>query len=227
MLTCGICGSEGKMGKVIAQELATFHNEAKLIQGFTRNNPATLESIKNLNFIIDFSTPKASLELAKLAENTQALIICGTTGFTKNEMDTLKQTKSKLIYSANFSPSIKKICSILKDLAVLYSNYEVEILERHHSLKKDAPSGTALLMGEVIAKATGKNLEAIRFASLRQGNLAGLHEVFFTSKEEQIVIRHEAFNKNLFALGAIQTALKQFSQNNLELSSGFHDFINI
>ena len=239
MLKCGVYGSNGKMGKIIIKELESFADKVTLQECFTKEHQPNLTNLKEIELIIDFSTPKASLELSRVLEGTGILMICGTTGFTPNEMKQLKATKSTVLYSSNFSPSIKRIAKILKEMASDYKNYEVEILESHHSLKKDAPSGTALMLGEVIAKSRGQILENVKavdrnhqrkseeigFASLRQGNVNGEHTVFFTSKGEQISIRHEAFNKNIFAVGAIQAGLNHFHQ--LKDFTGFIDFIDI
>lgn len=226
MLRCAIFGSEGKMGKAILKELSSYQQKLNLVECFTRQSPPNETNTKNVDFIIDFSSPSASLKLASQLENTGILIVCGTTGFTKEEMIQLKSTKSKILYSANFSPSIKNIIQTLQQLAIFYKDYEVEILERHHSLKKDAPSGTAILMGQAIAKARSMPFENIKFASLRQGNLCGLHEVFFTSKEDQITIKHEAFNKNIFAIGAIEAGMDYFYKLK-NTSHGFFNFIDI
>lgn len=224
MLSCAVFGSEGKMGKIIIKELEKYKDKIKLVEGFTRLNKPSKQNTKGIDFIIDFSTPSASIALARIMENTGILIICGTTGFTESEMDELKSSKSKIVYSSNFSPTIRKIVEVLKDFASYYKDYEIEILERHHSLKKDAPSGTAIMMGAEMARARGQDFEKVKsiernhkrkpgeigFASLRQGNLSGLHEVFLTSSDEKIWIGHEAFNKNIFAVGAIEAGLKQY-----------------
>ena len=239
MLKCGVYGSNGKMGKIIIKELEGFKDKITLKECFTRQHKPDKTNTKGLNFIIDFSSPQASLELSRMLEGTGILIVCGTTGSTPDEMKHLKATKSTILYSSNFSPSIKRIAKILKEMASECKNYEVEILESHHSLKKDAPSGTALMLGEVIAQARGQVLENVKaidrnhprkpeeigFASLRQGRVNGEHTVFFTSGDDQISIRHEAFNKNIFAVGAIQAGLNH--SNELKALTGFIDFITI
>jgi 4-hydroxy-tetrahydrodipicolinate reductase len=215
----GIFGHSGKMGQALISCYQNFINlEYKVLK-----RDFKIEETLDLDFIIDFTTPDASLNLVRTLKETKAFIVCGTTGFSKNEMQEMQEfsKKIRILYSANFSIAIFKILKILKELSVEFNNFDAEILEKHHSLKKDAPSGTALLFGKTIAESRGLNFEDVKtiernnrrkngeigFASVRQGLIAGFHEVSFASNDERIWIGHEAFNKNIFANGAIQAGL--------------------
>ena len=236
MLKYGIFGAGGKMGEKLVEASSKFADNAKLIHCFTEQQQLLAQgglfckfSTKlgeGLDVIIDFSTPHATLKLASDLQNTKVIIVCGTTGFSANEMEELKKLASgvKILYSPNFSLGVNKFFKAVKILAKMLEGYDVEILEKHHKNKLDAPSGTALELGKIIAKEQGLEFEKVKsfernqkrvkneigFASIRQGLIAGFHEVSFANEDERIW--HEAFNKNIFAEGAISAAIMAFSK---------------
>lgn len=239
MLKYGIYGANGKMGEILIKVSEEFSQVARLEKlfvsaKFLHNNPNdkyTLfsnEEAKNLDFIIDFSSPEASLSLAKKLSGTGILIICGTTGFSAQEFSELKKISEnvKILYSANFSLGVNKFFNAVKNLAAVLKDYEVEILEKHHSKKKDSPSGTALEIGKIIAKERGVEFEEVKsidrnhlrkegeigVASIRQGKISGYHEVSFANENDRIWIGHEAFSKNIFAEGATEIGIKAFAK---------------
>lgn len=233
MLKYGIFGAGGKMGCKLVEASAKFINDAKLINCFTGQKELlekgglfckfSLKLAEELDVVIDFSTPQATLKLATELQNTKVIIVCGTTGFSPKEMEELKKLALgvKILYSPNFSLGVNKFFKAVKILAKMLEGYDVEILEKHHKNKQDAPSGTALELGKIIAIEQGLEFEKVKtiernhkrakneigFASIRQGLIAGFHEVSFANEDERIWLGHEAFNKNIFAEGAISSAI--------------------
>jgi 4-hydroxy-tetrahydrodipicolinate reductase len=221
MIRYGIFASKGKMGQALKLASESFKN-AEASRFFDRS--FTKQQVKGLDFIIDFSSPKGSLSLLKEMQGEKALIICGTTGFSKEEFEEIKKLANgvKVLYSANFSLGIRAIAKVLRELASVLREYDVEILEKHHNLKKDIPSGTALLLGKEVAIGKNQDFETVKavnrnggrekdeigFACMRQGSIFGFHEVSFANNDERIWVGHEAFNKVIFAKGAISAGLK-------------------
>lgn len=230
MLKYGIFGANGKMGKKLQEVSRKFVNDAKPVKFFVSNNPTENESLfsfeeaKNLDFIIDFSHPNATINLLKTLKGSPTLVVCGTTGFSETQFQELQNLSKnvKILYSANFSIGVNKVFELIKKISLALQEYEVEILEKHHSQKKDAPSGTAIEMGKIIAESRKLDFEKVKsfdrnhlrnqneigFASVRQGKINGFHEVSFVNENEKIWVGHEAFNKNIFAEGAIEIAIK-------------------
>jgi 4-hydroxy-tetrahydrodipicolinate reductase len=236
MIKYGIFGSNGKMGQALKLASESFKN-AELKQLFDRSFKK--EQAEGLDFIIDFSSPQGTLFLAREMQGSNILIICGTTGFNKAEFQELKELSKgvKILYSANFSLGIRAIARILRELSKELENYDVEILEKHHNLKKDAPSGTALLLGRAVAMGREQDFENVKifnrnserkkdeigFACIRQGSIFGFHEVSFANNDERIWIGHEAFNKTIFAKGAITAGVKGVEK----FKSLYHGFFEL
>lgn len=233
MIKYSIFGTSGKMVQALLSVSNKITN-AKFISAIGRE--INSQDLQNLDFIVDFSTPQGSLNLLKATQNLNILVVSGTTGFTKSEFEEFQNLSNnvKVLYSTNFSLGLLKITEALKNLSLALKDYDVEILEKHHNLKKDAPSGTAISLGEVIAEAKGLNFEDIKsmdrnhkrkqdeigYACMRQGSIFGFHEVCFASEDERIWIGHEAFNKNIFARGAIDAGIEASMQFK-NLKSGF------
>ena len=233
MINYSIFGKNGKMVQALLSCSQEFDN-AQFVGLVDRT--VSKQDLQNLDFIIDFSSPQGSLNLLKAAQNLNILIVSGTTGFSADEFEEFKKLSNnvKVLYSSNFSLGIFKIAEALKNLSVAFKDYDVEILEKHHNLKKDAPSGTALSLGEVVSHSKGLNFDEvisldrnhkrkkneIGYACMRQGSIFGFHEVCFASEDERIWIGHEAFNKKIFAKGAISSGIKG-SIKFKNLKSGF------
>lgn len=176
--------------------------------------------------IIDFSTPEASIELLKDAVERKIPIVIGTTGFSKEAISEIKLQADKIpcILAPNMSVGVNLLLKILQDIArVLGDEYDVEIIEAHHRLKKDAPSGTALRMAQVVADALNRNLEEtavylrkgiigerarneIGIQTIRAGDIVGEHTVLFGGLGERIEITHKASSRDTFARGALKAA---------------------
>ena len=185
-------------------------------------------ALKNADAIIDFSSPSNSVILAKKAAEKKLIHIIGTTGFSIKEEEELKIAATNgaiIVKSGNMSLGINLLASLVKKAAkILDEDFDIEIVEMHHRYKVDAPSGTALLLGEAAADGRDIDLEknstrsrdgiigerekgTIGFATLRGGAVVGEHSVVFAGSSERIELTHKAENRSLFANGAIKAAL--------------------
>jgi 4-hydroxy-tetrahydrodipicolinate reductase len=179
------------------------------------------------DIVIDFTVPAATMQHAKIAaENGKAMVI-GTTGFSKDEIEVLLQLSVKIpvVLAPNMSVGVNLLFKVLKDVArVLGDDYDIEIIEAHHRMKKDAPSGTALKMAQVIADAVQRNLDEvgvyarkgiigerskqeIGIQTIRAGDIVGEHTVLFGGLGERIEITHKASSRDTFARGALKAAM--------------------
>lgn len=184
------------------------------------------EALDDFDVLIDFTAPQATLENAALcAEHGKALVV-GTTGFTPEEEAALLAHGACLpmCKAANFSTGVNVCLNLLEKAAeILGDDYDVEVYEAHHRHKVDAPSGTALAMGESVAKGLGRNLrevaiygregqtgardrETIGFATVRGGDVVGDHTVMFLGDGERVEITHKASSRMSFARGAVRAA---------------------
>ncbi len=190
--------------------------------------------VKDSDVIIDFTRPQVSLESLKLAVSEGKAIVIGTTGFSREEMTEVKELapKTRCLLSPNMSVGINLMFKLIKEASkVLKDEYDVEIMEIHHRQKKDAPSGTALKMAEILAQNLGRDLnkvgvyqrkgliggrttEEIGIQSLRAGDIVGEHTVIFGGKGERLEIIHRASSRENFARGAVRAALWIVNQPN-------------
>jgi 4-hydroxy-tetrahydrodipicolinate reductase len=199
-------------------------------------------ALEDAEAVIDFSTPDTSLECVKVCAQTETAHVIGTTGFDPRQENEISEYAKKVVIvkAGNMSLGINVLTSLVdKVSSSLDLDYDIEILEMHHRNKVDAPSGTALMLGEAAARGKGKSLSELRmaardgisggrekgtigFASLRGGGVVGEHEVSFTSESERISIKHEAFSRDIFVNGAIRAAL--WSK---EKEPGLYDMLNV
>ncbi len=239
MIKMGIIGSTGRMGQALIQ--AIQQNEqtqlgAAIVRQGTKavGQPASSSIVYSDRFSsqpvdvwIDFSTPAVTLECLRQLVNEQKPIgmVIGTTGFDNAQLDEIKQYSAILpiVLSANMSIGINVLWYLLQVTAAALPKHDVEIVEMHHRHKKDAPSGTALQMGEIIATARGQQLSEcavygrsgqqlreqaeIGFAALRGGDVVGEHTAIFATEGERIEISHKASDRHIFARGALKAAL--------------------
>ncbi len=177
--------------------------------------------------IVDFTVPKASIEFARLAANSGTAAIIGTTGFDAEGeaaiADAAKRTA--IVKAGNMSLGVNLLLALARQAAAALGNdFDIEIVEMHHRMKVDAPSGTALMLGEAAASGRGIDLDAhsarvrdghtgprrrgdIGFATLRGGSVVGEHTVIFAGNGEQIELTHSATDRGIFARGAVKAAL--------------------
>jgi 4-hydroxy-tetrahydrodipicolinate reductase len=186
----------------------------------------SVSAFKNANVIIDFTIPKCTLEVLKIASKLKKKVVIGTTGFSKKEENLIKKYSKKIpiLKAGNMSLGIN-LLMYLTEIASksLGDNFLSKVFEIHHKHKKDHPSGTALMLGKGIA--TGKNKDfynlmgkkylnkktfpyskKINFNSIRKGEIVGNHKVFFSSGKEAITLDHEAFDRALYSEGALTSA---------------------
>ncbi len=177
--------------------------------------------------VLDFSAPAATVEFAALAAQARIVHVVGTTGMEREHLDKLEAAArhATIIRSGNMSLGVNLLAALVKRAAqTLGPDFDVEIVEMHHRMKVDAPSGTALLLGEAAAAGRGIDLEtqsergrdgitgarkegAIGFASLRGGTVVGDHSVIFAGAGERITLSHHAEDRSLFSRGAVRAAL--------------------
>jgi 4-hydroxy-tetrahydrodipicolinate reductase len=177
--------------------------------------------------VIDFTSPAASVAFAQEAATRGLVHIVGTTGFTHDDdaaIAAAARSGARIVKSGNFSPGMVALAALVEKAAAALSDYDIEIVEMHHGQKVDAPSGTALLLGE--AAAAGRNISladhavrgrdghtgaripgTIGFASLRGGNVIGDHSVTLAGPSERIELVHRAQDRTIYANGALRAAL--------------------
>ena len=191
-----------------------------------RPNLNTENAFKKANVIIDFTVPKCTLEVLKIASKLKKKVVIGTTGFTKKEENIIKKYSRKIpiLKAGNMSLGVN-LLMYLTEIASksLNNNFLTKVFEVHHRNKKDHPSGTALMLGKGIAVGKNKDLyklmgkkylnkksfpysKKINFNSLRKGSVIGKHEVSFSSGKEIVSLNHESFDRALFAEGALTAA---------------------
>jgi 4-hydroxy-tetrahydrodipicolinate reductase len=183
--------------------------------------------LDSTDVIIDFTAPAASVALAKQAATRGIVHLIGTTGCSPEEDAAIAAAGAagaRIVKSGNFSPGLVALASLVEKAAAALSDYDVEILEMHHNRKVDAPSGTALLLGEAAAK--GRNISladnsvrvrdghtgarefgTIGFATLRGGNVIGDHTVILAGQSERIELTHRAQDRTIYANGAVRAAI--------------------
>jgi 4-hydroxy-tetrahydrodipicolinate reductase len=208
LLKIGLFGASGKMGQAIIEKIKDFSNQAFVNATFTRQNHVfdLLDFCKNSDVIIDFSSPDSLHELLKSCVMHKKNIVIGTTGFSEYDMEELKTASNKIgiLYSPNMSKGIALISSLLSNVSkALSEEYDITILDMHHKLKKDAPSGTSLMLGSNIVKSGRK----VSYTSIRAGRVPGVHQVILAGNDEVITIKHEVFDRSIFANGAIKAAI--------------------
>lgn len=200
-----ILNGYGKMGKEIEKIL----RERNHIIDFVSHSSQQLESLQPQKAVcIDFTSPTAFLKNYKIIANKFAGAVVGTTGWYKNLDEVKKYFKSqnkKLVYGTNFSVGVNILFQLADYGAKLFSKFDYDsyIIELHHKEKKDAPSGTAETLKNIISE----NMKAeIPIASIRKGFIKGIHDIGFESNIDKINIRHEAYSREGFALGAVLAA---------------------
>lgn len=158
------------------------------------------------DILIEFTAPTATLEHLETAVKNKKAMVIGTTGFTKDEVEKIKDASKKIpvVFSPNMSVGANLMFKITEEAArALGEDYEAEIVESHHNQKKDAPSGTAKRLGEAISRLKGKTPP---IHSIRLGDIVGDHTVIFAGKAERIELTHRAHSRDAFAKGALDAA---------------------
>ncbi|GAA0614564.1 4-hydroxy-tetrahydrodipicolinate reductase [Brevundimonas kwangchunensis] len=220
----GISGARGRMGRAVSAVLDA-REDVVVAARFDRGESPDLSLC---DVIIDFSTPEASVELAQAcaAVGGPALVI-GSTGLTEEQDAEILKAAEKIaiVRSGNFSLGVNILIGLVEHAAQRLDarDWDIEISEAHHRRKVDAPSGTALMLGEAVANGRAEDLEDIRmppwdgitgpretgkigFSSTRAGGIIGEHTVLFASDDEVLTLSHSAIDRSLFAKGAVAAA---------------------
>lgn len=213
----------GKTGSLVA-EVATERGHHIQIAGARENADSaalTPEKLSGVDAVIDFTTPHCVLANIEACAKAGKDIVVGTTGWYE-QMDRVRKLverhKSGLVYAANFSVGVNLFFDVVRAAAAaLRHNYSGQIFERHHVHKKDAPSGTAIAIQQIIRDASGHPKD-VEITSFREGEVVGLHEVVLESAADRIYLCHDAKSRLGFADGAVRAA------EWLSGKKGFHDF---
>ncbi|MDO9368731.1 MAG: 4-hydroxy-tetrahydrodipicolinate reductase [Sphingopyxis sp.] len=223
MISIGIVGSEGRMGVALAAAISEAGQQPRGVD----KGGALLKLASDSDVLVDFSSPaglEATLD-ACVAAGTP--IVIGTTGLEERHHYLIDNAAQDIavLQTGNTSLGVTLLAHLVREAASrLDADWDIEVVEMHHRMKVDAPSGTALLLGQAAAEGRGIGLDTrsergrdgltgarghgnIGFASLRGGTVAGDHDVIFAGNEEMITLSHRAENRTIFARGAIRAAL--------------------
>jgi 4-hydroxy-tetrahydrodipicolinate reductase len=248
MINIAVTGAAGRMGKALIEVISLTQGvqlsaalerpdssligaDAGELAAIGRNNVQLVDSLQSVidqfDLLIDFSTPANSAENLALCAEHGKMVVLGTTGLNEQQLKQVSQSSEStaICMSSNFSTGVN-LCFKLAQLAatVLGEDVDIEISETHHRHKVDAPSGTALSLGESVAGALGRNLQevavygregqtgardraTIGFATQRAGDVVGDHTLLFAAEGERVEITHKASSRMAFARGAVRAAL--------------------
>jgi 4-hydroxy-tetrahydrodipicolinate reductase len=214
----------GKTGALVADVARRRGHEARVLGSAENRNAAGLtpETLRDVAVVIDFTTPGAVLENIAACARARKNMVVGTTGWYQELpriRDLVARSGAGLVYASNFSVGVNVFFEVARAAAAaLRHGYSGEIMERHHAHKKDAPSGTAVVLQNILREAGGQQLEIV---SLREGETVGLHEVVLDSPNDSIRLAHDAKSRRGFAEGAVRAA------EWLAGRTGFFDFREI
>jgi len=235
-INLAITGCLGRMGQQLVKSSKSAKNfklvaitENRIINKKVFGLRSQLNSepaFKNANIIIDFTIPKCTLKVLKIASKLKKRVVIGTTGFSKKEENLIKKYSKKIpiLKAGNMSLGINLLMYLTEITSKsLGDNFLSKVFEAHHKHKKDHPSGTALMLGKGIAIGKNKDFynlmgkkylnkktfpysKKINFNSVRKGEIVGNHKVYFSSGKETITLDHDAFDRALYAEGAFTAA---------------------
>jgi 4-hydroxy-tetrahydrodipicolinate reductase len=241
-----VAGASGRMGRALVRALSEtpemnlafalerdghpdLGHDAGELSGIPRAgvrlSSDALEALSASDAVLDFTTPASSIALAQLAAQARIVHVIGTTGFSEADLAKLHAAArhAVIVKSGNMSLGVNLLAALVKEAAKALPNYDIEIVEMHHRMKVDAPSGTAILLGEAAVEGRNVSLRdhqirardgqtgprpdgAIGFASLRGGTVVGDHTVTLAGPYERIELTHRAEDRMIFARGAVTAA---------------------
>jgi 4-hydroxy-tetrahydrodipicolinate reductase len=243
-----VTGASGRMGQMLIETIRAS-TAARLVGAVEREGHAwvgqdvgvamggaamgvtvtddPLEAFAKAHAVIDFTAPAATVAFANLAAQARAVHVIGTTGMAQDDLDKLSiaARHATIVRAGNMSLGVNLLVQLTKQVAAaLDEDYDIEIIEAHHNQKVDAPSGTALMLGEAAAQGRNVDLESasdrgrdgitgarkrgqIGFSAIRGGDIIGEHDVMFAATGERITLRHVASDRAVFARGALKAAL--------------------
>lgn len=243
-----VMGASGRMGQMLIKEVLAS-DKARLVGALDRPghdwvgrdigecmggqplgvqvSDDALDAMSKAQAVIDFTAPSATVEMAEIAAQARAVHVIGTTGLTEEDLEKLRLAgrHATIIRAGNMSLGVNLLTQLTKKVAAaLDEDYDIEIIESHHHHKVDAPSGTALMLGEAAAEGRGVELTEVSdrgrdgitgarkrgdigFHAIRGGDIIGEHDVLFAANGERITLRHVASDRSVFARGAVKAAI--------------------
>ena len=218
MIKLGIAGVCGKMGRRIF-ELAHCDRDFEITLALERKGipeigkelgkikiSSSPDGLFLVDVFVDFTAPEGTEVNLDYAARYKKALVLGTTGLNETQLKKVEEVSKvvPVVFSPNMSIGVNVLFTLLPELAKrLGPDYSIEIVEAHHRAKKDAPSGTAKKIGQVLANATGKEIPT---HAIRLGDIVGDHTIIFCGNSERIEIKHQAHTRDLFALGALKAA---------------------
>jgi 4-hydroxy-tetrahydrodipicolinate reductase len=224
MTKIAINGSNGRMGKALIEAVKLNPNVSE--GSILKRGDDIKRVLKDFDVLIDFTRPEATLDALSTCQSAGKAMVIGTTGFSDDALKVIDQASSDIpiVFAPNMSVGVNLTLKLLETTAkVIGTDSNIEIVEAHHRHKVDAPSGTALKMGEVIANALGRDLsecavygregkegprdrQTIGFSSIRGGDVVGEHTVTFFMEGERVEITHKASSRMTYANGAVKAS---------------------
>jgi len=237
MINILLCGANGKMGNAV-QRVAADNEFINIAAGFDINTKSDefpvydrLSAVtEKIDCIIDFSHPALVDEILDYAKNNKIPAVICTTGLSADQISKLEfySKDTPIFFSANMSIGVNLIIDLVcKASKVLESNFDIEIIEKHHNQKIDAPSGTALAIADAISDTVSyspkytfdrhsvrkkRDKDEIGIHAIRGGNIVGEHSVIFAGNDEVIEVKHLATSKEVFAVGAVRAAMFMYGK---------------
>ena len=231
MIKAIICGASGKMGGFVA-DACKSDGDIQVVAGVDKinlgQNFPIFGDFKSINtdadVIIDFSNPILLDSILEYAIKTNTAVVLATTGYSDSQIEQIKEASKKVpvFFSFNMSLGVNLICSLAKKAAtVLGDGFDIEIVEKHHNQKIDAPSGTAIMLANAVNSCFGgekvyeydrhskrqkRSPKEIGIHSIRGGTIVGEHDVIFAGHDETVTISHSAQSKEVFAVGSVKAA---------------------
>jgi len=234
MINILLCGANGKMGNAVKSVISQHSDVIAVVAGFdvmdtTSTNFPVYDSLdkvsEKIDCIIDFSHVSMTDEILDYAKDNKIPAVICTTGLSKEQISKLEfySHETPIFFSANMSIGVNLLIDLVcKASKLLEDNFDIEIVEKHHNQKLDAPSGTALAIADAIADTVAydpkytydrhsvrkkREREEIGIHAVRGGNIVGEHTVIFAGTDEVIEIKHQATSKTVFAVGAVRAAI--------------------
>lgn len=247
MVYAAVTGAGGRMGRAIIQAIAAnrsielsgaIEREDSPLLGRDAGESAGIDrlnvkitsdrtkALKKADVIIDFSAPDVAIKSLEDAVTLKKAIVIGTTGFSHHQREAIRDLapKTRTVMAPNMSVGVNLLFKLVEEASRVLTDYDIEIVEAHHRHKKDAPSGTAVRIAEVIASSLGRDLEKVAvyerkgivgerrpeeigIQSIRAGDIVGDHTVIYGGPGERVEITHRASSRETFAVGAVRAAV--------------------
>ncbi len=219
-------GAAGRMGAEVLSAIKNGYKGAELAYAADQGTPIS-EYDGAADVIVDFSHHSATEELCAYAVKKELPLVIATTGHTEEERNIIKKASEvvPVFWSGNMSVGVALLAELAKKAAAAFPDADIEIVEKHHNRKEDAPSGTALMIANeicsvrenarIVSGRSGlckRTPDEIGIQSVRAGNIVGIHEVLICTDTQSITLKHEAYSRSLFAEGGLTAALYMCSQ---------------